>query len=130
MEESVWGQLKTREVDGIPGLVLAIAQDAQTSEVLMAAFADREAVEKTVETGLAHYYSTSRKKIWLKGESSGHTQKVSEILVDCDGDALIYKIGGAQPACHKGYGTCFYRRIEGGGLKVFKGKAFDPEKVY
>ncbi|HHQ45382.1 MAG TPA: phosphoribosyl-AMP cyclohydrolase, partial [Candidatus Altiarchaeales archaeon] len=83
-------ELKARSVDGIGGLYVVITQDAKTRDVLMQAFADREAVEKTVETGLAHYYSTSRRKLWLKGESSGNTQKVVEMLVDCDADAIIY----------------------------------------
>ena len=76
----------------------------------MQAFANKEAVEKTVETEKAHY-STSRKKLWLKGETSGHFQKVSEICVDCDGDALIYKVRQTGAACHTGYRSCFFRRV-------------------
>jgi phosphoribosyl-AMP cyclohydrolase len=130
MAETPLGELKTRTVDGIPGLYTVIAQDASSGEVLMVAYANMEALEKTVESGKAHYYSTSRKKIWLKGESSGHTQKVKEILVDCDGDAILYRIKQEGGACHTGYRSCFYRRLEKGKLKVVGKKVFDPEKVY
>lgn len=86
---------------------------------------------KTLETGKAHYWSRSRNKLWLKGESSGHVQLVREILVDCDEDTVIFKVdqlGGA--ACHKGYGSCFYRRVEGGSLAICAEMVFNPAKVY
>ncbi len=127
---SLFSELKSRNVDGIDGLYTIIAQDSKTNEVLMVAYANREALEKTLATGKAHYFSTSRKKIWLKGESSGHVQKVSEILVDCDGDAIVYKITQEGGACHTGYRSCFYRKVSGDSLKVVGEKVFDPTKVY
>lgn len=96
------------------GLVCAIAQDWQSKRVLMVAWMNAEAVQKTIETGLAHYYSRSRQKQWLKGEQSGHTQKVHEIRLDCDGDALIMQVeqmGGI--ACHTGRESCFYLKWNG-----------------
>lgn len=96
------------------GLVCAIAQDWQSKRVLMVAWMNAEAVQKTIETGLAHYYSRSRQKQWLKGERSGHTQKVHEIRLDCDGDALIMQVeqmGGI--ACHTGRESCFYLKWNG-----------------
>jgi phosphoribosyl-AMP cyclohydrolase len=127
---SLWDELKTRNVDGIGGLVTVVVQDKSSKEVLMLAYANREALEKTAQTGLAHYYSTSRKKLWLKGESSGNTQKVSDILMDCDQDAVVYVVDQVGGACHTGYRSCFYRRIKDGKLHVFGEKLFDPEKVY
>jgi phosphoribosyl-AMP cyclohydrolase len=126
----LWDALKKRNVDGINGLVVVIVQDEESNEVLMQAYANREAVEKTVETGKAHYFSTSRKKLWLKGESSGNIQDVREILVDCDGDALIYRVRQKGGACHKGYRSCFYRKAEGSELKTVGEKVFDPDKAY
>lgn len=122
--------LKPREINGIPGLYIIITQDHESKQILMQAFANTQAVEKTVETGLAHYYSTSRKKLWLKGESSGNTQKVKRILIDCDADAIIYQVEQEGGACHKGYDTCFYRELGEEGLKVVGEKLFDPEEVY
>ena len=113
------------------GLVPAIVQDWETGEVLMLAFVNEEAWENTLKTGLATYWSRSRQKLWVKGESSGNVQKIKEIAVDCDDDALIYKVeqvGGA--ACHTGHRTCFYRVVEGDALKVVGKPLFDPEKVY
>ncbi|NMG83225.1 MAG: phosphoribosyl-AMP cyclohydrolase [Methanosarcinales archaeon] len=109
------------------GLVVAIAQDYRTGEVLMCAYMNLKAVEETVKTGIAHYWSRSRKKLWKKGESSGHTQKVHEILVDCDADALLLKVEQVGGACHMGYRSCFYRRADGG---IVGEKLFDPDKVY
>jgi phosphoribosyl-AMP cyclohydrolase len=114
-------------------LVIAVAQDHQTQEVLMVAFMNLEALQLTLETGIAHYWSTSRNKIWLKGESSGHQQQVEEILVDCDADALLLKIKQEGAACHEGYYSCFFRRIDsedGFKLKIIKKKVFEPEKIY
>jgi len=114
------------------GLLPAIAQDWQTGEVLMLAFINEEAWKHTLETGNATYWSRSRKKLWVKGESSGNVQKIREILVDCDLDAVIYKveqIGGA--ACHTGYRTCFYRRVrDDGSLEIVAPRVFDPDEVY
>lgn len=93
------------------GLVTGIAVDAQTRDVLMVAFMDAEAVARTRETGLAHFHSRSRGRLWLKGESSGHFLKVQEILVDCDQDALVMLVEPQGPACHTGARSCFYRRL-------------------
>jgi len=110
------------------GLITAIAQDHETNEILMLAFMNLEAIEKTVETGKAHYFSRSRGKLWLKGESSGHVQVVHDMYIDCDADAVLMKVeqlGGG--ACHMGYRSCFYRTLEG---DVISEKVFDPEDVY
>jgi len=127
---TLWENLKTRSVDGIDGLITVVVQDDETSEVLMLAYADRVALEKTLETGLAHYYSTSRKKLWLKGESSGNTQSVKKVMVDCDGDAVIYSVEQKTAACHKGYRSCFYKKVEGDELVTVGERLFDPEEVY
>ena len=127
---SFWQKLKKRDIDGIGGLVTVVVQDEGDGEVLMVAYADENALSKTIETGLAHYYSTSRKKLWLKGESSGNTQKVSEILLDCDGDALIYRVSQNTAACHMGYKSCFFRKVDGKNLKVVCDRIFDPKSVY
>jgi phosphoribosyl-AMP cyclohydrolase len=113
------------------GLLPAIVQDAESGEVLMLAFVNEEAWEKTLETGKAHYWSRSRKQLWQKGETSGHVQLVKEIRLDCDLDTLLFKVkqlGGA--ACHEGYATCFYRRFEGGDLRIVEERVFDPKEVY
>lgn len=95
------------------GLVPVVAQDASTGEVLMLAYASREAVEKTLSSGEAHYYSRSREEIWRKGETSGNTQKVVEVRLDCDGDALLYRVEPAGPACHTGERSCFFTSLAG-----------------
>ncbi|NOY11408.1 MAG: phosphoribosyl-AMP cyclohydrolase [Archaeoglobi archaeon] len=95
------------------GLIPVIAQDAETKEVLMLAYANAEAVRKTLETGKAHYYSRSRKRLWMKGEESGNVQEVVEIRVDCDGDALLYVVRQNGVACHTGNYSCFFRKLEG-----------------
>jgi phosphoribosyl-AMP cyclohydrolase len=98
---------------GADGLVPAVAQDAETGAVLMLAYASPEAVARTVETGRAHYYSRSRGALWEKGATSGHTQTVREVRVDCDGDALLYRVEQAGGACHTGFASCFHRTVEG-----------------
>lgn len=113
------------------GLIPAIVQDYKTNEVLMLAYINQLAWEETLKSGKAHYWSRSRSKLWLKGESSGHIQKIHEILVDCDDDTVVYKveqIGGA--ACHTGHRTCFYRVVDGEKLTTRGEKVFDPAKVY
>lgn len=119
------------------GLVTALACDAKTGEVLMLAHMNAEALAKTIETGKAHYWSRSRKAIWLKGETSGNVQEVVEILTDCDQDAILMKVtvSGADASCHTGRVSCFYRRIEKHGdttvLEMDKRIArFDPASVY
>jgi phosphoribosyl-AMP cyclohydrolase len=111
----------------VDGLIPVIVQDAMSGEVLMMAYANDEAVNLTRETGLAHYYSRSRKKLWKKGEESGHFQKVVKILTDCDEDCLLYQVEQKGAACHTGYASCFYRTLNG---EVVGKKVFDPEKVY
>ena len=103
------------------GLLTAVAQDAASGEVLMVAFMDREALEATRATGLAHFYSRSRGRLWQKGETSGHVLHVDAILVDCDQDALVLKVRPAGPACHTGERSCFYRALEGDDLTRHEG---------
>jgi phosphoribosyl-AMP cyclohydrolase len=113
------------------GLVPVIIQDASTNEVLMLGYMNRESWEKSLETGKACFWSRSRKKLWLKGETSGHFQVIKEISVDCDGDTLLLKvdqIGGA--ACHTGFRSCFHHRYEDGAWKVSGERIFDPKEVY
>jgi len=100
------------------GLIPVIAQDAETGEIRMMAYADQIAIEKTLETGLAHFFSRSRGELWLKGETSGNTLAVRSVWVDCDGDTLIYMVEPAGPSCHTGAETCFYRRLDDDGNLV------------
>ena len=123
-------------------LVIAIAQDWQTNEVLMVAFMNKEAVEQTLKTKKAHYYSTSRQKQWLKGESSGNVQTVKEMYIDCDADAIIMKVEQIGAACHEGYRSCFFRQIDiekenididnltDDDVKVISERLFDPKEMY
>lgn len=99
------------------GLLSAVVQHAETGEILMFAFMDREALDQTRETGLAHFHSRSRGRLWMKGESSGHVLRVQQILVDCDQDALVVKALPEGPACHTGSRSCFYRALEGDELR-------------
>ena len=108
-------------------LLPAVAQDAETGQVLMLAYVSEAAVERSRETGRAHYYSRSRDELWEKGATSGHTQAVDEIRVDCDGDAVLYLVDQAGGACHTGYRSCFYRRLDGA---VVGDRVFDPDDVY
>ncbi len=114
------------------GLLPAIVQDAASGEVLMLAFMNEAAWEATLQTGKATYYSRSRKKLWIKGESSGHVQHVKEIRIDCDNDTILLKVeqvGGA--ACHLGYRSCFFQKIENDGSSTIIGEpVFNPEEVY
>lgn len=109
------------------GLVPVIAQDIKTKDVLMLAYANKEAVRLTCETGYAHYFSRSRSRLWKKGEESGNLQEVSDILVDCDADTLIYQVMQTRAACHTGHWSCFYRTITG---KIISERLFEPDKVY
>ena len=113
------------------GLLPAIVQDFVSSEILMMAYINEEAWEKTIETGKAHFWSRSRNKLWLKGESSAHFQMIKEILVDCDEDTVIYRVEQlGKAACHKGYRSCFFRRLEGDSLVIKEMPVFDPAEVY
>ncbi|ELY97936.1 phosphoribosyl-AMP cyclohydrolase [Natrialba asiatica] len=109
------------------GLVPAVAQDAETGEVLMLAYVSQEALDRTRETGRAHYYSRSRDELWEKGATSGHIQTVREVRVDCDADTLLYLVEQDGGACHTGYRSCFHRTIEG---DVVGERVFDPDAVY
>ena len=111
----------------LDGLIPVVVQDIKTRDILMVAYANEEAVELTRTTGFAHYYSRSRKKIWKKGEESGHVQQVVQILVDCDEDCLMYQVEQTGAACHTGYPSCFHRTLDG---SVISEKVFEPEKIY
>ena len=128
------------EINGVK-VITAIAQDAETKEILMLANMNKEALIKTIQTGKAHYWSTSRNKLWLKGESSGHFQEVKEILVDCDMDAIILKIKQTGAACHEGYRSCFFRKLntqqeiniedlKEDDLEVILERIINPDDVY
>lgn len=113
------------------GLVTAIAQDTDTGEILMLAYMNEATLRQTLETRVMTYWSRSRKKVWIKGESSGNTQEVREARIDCDGDALLFKVvqhGGA--ACHTGHRSCFYRKVEGDALVETGEPLFNPAEVY
>jgi len=113
------------------GLLPAIVQDSESGEILMLAYINAESWKETLLTGKAHYWSRSRKKLWLKGESSGHVQLIRDILIDCDQDTVVFKVeqlGGA--ACHKGYGSCFFRRVNGDMMQTIGELVFDPAVVY
>ena len=113
------------------GLVPAIVQDAKSREVLMVAYMNKVALLKTIRTRKTHFYSRSRKKLWLKGESSGHIQKVKRVSLDCDGDAVLVEAEQVGGACHTGYRSCFYRKLNGArGWKETGKKVFDPGKIY
>jgi phosphoribosyl-AMP cyclohydrolase len=123
--------MQSPDFDKAGGLVPVIAQDVATGQVLMLAWMNREAFDETVRTGRAVYYSRSRNRLWRKGEESGHVQHVREILIDCDADTILLKVeqvGGA--ACHEGYASCFFRRIDPDGWKVIAERLFDPAEVY
>ncbi len=120
------------------GLIPCICQDANNGEILMFAFMNREALEKTIESGIAHYWSRSRGKLWKKGESSGNTQKVEDIRTDCDQDVLLIRVQPAGAACHTGYPTCFFRKVlppseSSAPVKLENlgfSKAFNPDEIY
>ena len=114
------------------GLIPAIAQDAKTGQILMAAYMNPEALEATIRSGYATYFSRSRRKLWKKGEESGHVQKVEQILVDCDQDCIVLKVSVEAGQCHVGYQSCFYRALKKGGkeLEFIAAKAYDPKKTY
>ena len=111
------------------GLVPVVVQDFRTKDVLMVAYMNQAAFELTLKTGKAHYYSRSRKKLWLKGETSGHTQDVKAIHLDCDNDTVLILVDQKVAACHTGYWSCFYRAWAE-GWKVVGKKVFDEGKVY
>ncbi len=115
------------------GLIAAIAQDTKTGQILMMAFMNRQALDLTIQTGHATYYSRSRQKIWKKGEESGHVQKVEQILVDCDQDCLVLKVSVEAGQCHTGYQSCFYRTLKKNSdkeLEFIAKKSYNPERTY
>ena len=114
------------------GLIPAILQDSKTGRVLMMAWMNEESLRKTFETGLMHYWSRSRKKLWLKGETSGNTQKVVKSFIDCDADALLFEIDQTGGACHTGYESCFFQPLnrDGSPGEIAEKPVFDANKVY
>lgn len=112
------------------GLVTAVVRDYRTKEVLMVASQNREAVKRTLLEGRMYYWSKSRRKLWMKGEESGHLQFLKRAYLDCDGDSVLYDVKQAGGACHEGYRSCFFREIKNGTLKVVGKRVFDPKKVY
>ena len=116
------------------GIVPVITQDAETGDILMLAWMNRKSLEKTLRTGIMTYWSRSRRKLWVKGKTSGNIQKVREAFVDCDADCLLFKVEqkGMKAACHKGYRSCFYRKInpDDGSFSVIAERIFNPEEVY
>jgi phosphoribosyl-AMP cyclohydrolase len=113
------------------GMVPAIVQDVKTGQVLMLAYMNEEAWQNTLETGKAHYYSRSRNKQWMKGEESGNIQLVKEVFVDCDEDTVLLKVEQVgDAACHKGFESCFFRKVSDGKVEEVGRKVFNPEEVY
>lgn len=108
-------------------LLPVVAQDVETGDVLMLAYVDHEALSATRETGFAHYHSRSRGELWKKGATSGNVQRVDEVRVDCDGDAILYRVRQEGGACHTGFDTCFHRTVNG---EVVGERLFDPDEVY
>ena len=114
------------------GLIPAIIQDYENNEVLMMAFMNREALQKTMESGRVCFWSRSRQEYWIKGETSGHTQTVKSVAYDCDGDALLIKVEQKGGACHVGYRSCFFREVSSNGnsSRIVGEKVFNPDEVY
>jgi phosphoribosyl-AMP cyclohydrolase len=119
------------DFDKLDGLIPAVIQDHATGRVLMVGFMNAEAFRKTVETGCATFFSRTRNKLWMKGETSGHRLVVKEISTDCDRDTVLLKVEAMGPGvCHEGYASCFFRRWEGGAWKISEDRAYDPDTVY
>jgi len=112
------------------GLVTAVVRDFKSKDVLMVGYMNEQAVLKTFMTGFMHFWSRTRRKLWLKGEQSKHYQRVREVRVDCDGDALLFDVEQSVGACHEGYWSCFYRKVKDGGLAIVLKKIIKPEDVY
>ena len=132
-------QLGQRAVSPLPklkltadGLIPAIVQDAKTGRVLMMAWMNEASLKATLETGLMNYWSRSRQKFWIKGETSGHTQKVIRWSIDCDADTLLFQVEQKGGACHTGYESCFYQQFDPQGtpMPIAEEKVFDPERTY
>jgi phosphoribosyl-AMP cyclohydrolase len=119
------------DFDKVGGLIPAIVQDHKTGEVLMLAFMNEKAWEHSLATGRATYYSRSRQKLWIKGESSGNLQHIKEIRIDCDNDTVLLKVEQVgEAACHTGHRSCFYQKVEDGSVQVVGEPLFDPKEVY
>ena len=113
------------------GLMPAVVVDAETNEVLMVAYMNKDSLADTVKTGKTHFWSRSRQQYWMKGESSGNTQEVQDIYIDCDVDTIVVKVKPNGAACHKGYRSCFYRKLnDAGEFEVIDTPMFNPEDVY
>ncbi|OYT65656.1 phosphoribosyl-AMP cyclohydrolase [Candidatus Bathyarchaeota archaeon ex4484_205] len=112
------------------GLIPVVAQDKDTRDVLMIGFMNRDALKITLETGYMHYWSRSRRRIWRKGEVSGHTQKVFEVRVNCEENSLLFLVEQKVAACHEGYRSCFYRKFEDSKYIIVERRIFDPREVY
>jgi len=114
------------------GLIPAIIQDQATGRVLMMAWMNRASLEKTLETGFTHFWSRSRQKFWMKGESSGHVQRVKDVAFDCDGDTLLIQVEQTGAACHEGYRSCFFRSVRdaGASAQVTEARLQDPDAIY
>ncbi len=125
--DKIVAELDFSKIEG--GLLPVVVQDHK-GKVLMVAFANEDAVRKSLETGYTHFYSRSRKSLWKKGETSGHLQEIQEIYIDCDQDTLLIKVHQLGGGCHTGYYSCFYRILDEGKLKIVGRKVFDPEEVY
>lgn len=115
---------------GVDGLLPAIAQDATTRQVLMMAWMDRTAYDETVASGYATYYSRSRKRLWRKGEESGHRQRIVEIRIDCDEDCVLLVVEQTGAACHEGFASCFFRKLSNGEYSTDQERLVAPESVY
>src|SRR5205823_13544004 len=121
----------TPDFDKAGGLIPAVAQDADSGEVLMLAWMNKEAFEETLRTGRACYFSRSRNRLWRKGEESGHVQEVRGVFLDCDADTILLKVKQiGDAACHEGYKSCFFRQVTPEGLQVVGQRVFDPKQVY
>ena len=121
----------TLDYSKLDGLVPAVIQDHRSGRVLMVGFMNEEAFRNTVESGYATFYSRSRNKLWLKGESSGHRLAVKSIATDCDQDSIVVEVEALGPGvCHEGFTSCFYRKLEDGGWRVVDERAYDPQAVY
>ena len=117
--------------EGTSGLLPAIAQDSVTGRVLMMAWMDQQAWQETLSSGAAVYFSRSRRKLWRKGETSGHRQRVTAIRVDCDADSILLQVEQTGAACHEGYASCFFRSVgEDGAARIADDRLVDPEQVY
>ncbi len=119
------------DFDKTGGMIPAVVQDHQTGRVLMVGFMNEEAFQKTVETGFTTFYSRSRNKLWMKGESSGHRLIVKSIQTDCDSDCVLVQVEAVGPGvCHEGYQSCFFRTLENGDWQITEAQTYDPKQVY